>query len=133
MDAHGGWIASVLDLAKFAAAFDDPQSSPLLSAESWARMHQRPPGLAGHNPEGVPKEPFYSLGWLNRTVGPNRINHWHSGSLPGTATILIRRHDGKNLIALMNARVSPSSPHLGRAIDALLHRAANQVTEWPEE
>ena len=26
MDSHGGWIASAIDLAKFAAAFDDPDN-----------------------------------------------------------------------------------------------------------
>ena len=61
------------------------------------------------------------------------MNYWHTGSLPGTATILIRRHDGRNFVALINSRVSKSSNHLGRAIDSLLHKAANEVTDWPNE
>ena len=64
-------------------------------------------------------------------VGVAKINHWHTGSLNGTATILIRRHDCKNFVALLNTRVSPSSSHLGRDIDSLLHKAANEVNEWP--
>jgi N-acyl-D-amino-acid deacylase len=131
MDAHGGWIASATDLAKFAAAFDDPDNCPILSRQSIEMMYARPPGLAGHEEDGSQKDRFYSLGWLNRVVSGGRVNHWHTGSLAGTATILIRRHDGKNLIALLNSRVSPSASHLGRAIDSLLHVAANDVTEWP--
>ena len=71
---------------------------------------------------------------MNRTVGENQVNHWHTGSLNGTATILIRRHDGKNFVALLNTRVSPvtDSP-LSRDLEALLHLAADEVPEWPAE
>ena len=133
MDSHGAWIASAGDLAKFAAAFDDPNNCPILSYESIELMYRRPPGLAGHAEDGSKKDVFYSLGWSNRVLKGGRINHWHTGSLPGTAAILIRRHDGRNFVALLNCRVSPSANHLGRAIDSLLHKAANQVTDWPTE
>jgi N-acyl-D-amino-acid deacylase len=133
MDAHGGWIASAVDLARFAAAFDDPDRCPVLSRPSIERMHARPEGLAGHEEDGSPKDVYYSLGWLNRDVGQGRTNHWHSGSLPGTATLLIRRHDGRNFIALLNSRVSPNAGRLSSVLDGLLHEAANAVTEWPAE
>ncbi|MCA9055963.1 MAG: beta-lactamase family protein, partial [Planctomycetaceae bacterium] len=131
MDSHGGWLASAVDLAKFAAAFDDPNASPLLSRQSIDQMYGRPPGQAGYNDAGEPKEVYYSLGWQNRVLGADRSNHWHNGSLPGTATILIRRSDGVNLIALLNTRVSPSVENLGRELDRTLHRAANAVQAWP--
>ncbi len=133
MDSHGGWVASATDLAKFASAFDDPDNCPILSRESIELMHRRPPGLAGHEEDGSKKDVYYSLGWSNRVLSGGRLNHWHTGSLPGTAAILIRRHDGRNFVALLNSRVSPSTDHLGRAIDSLLHKAANEVTDWPNE
>ncbi|MEZ6134781.1 MAG: serine hydrolase [Pirellulaceae bacterium] len=132
MDSHGGWIASATDLAKFAAAFDDPDHCPILSRESIEAMYARPPGSAGQDEDGQEKAVYYSLGWNNRVVGKGRTNHWHTGSLSGTATILIRRHDGKNFVALLNSRVSPSTDHLGREIDSLLHQMANAVVDWPE-
>ena len=132
MDSHGGWIASAVDLARFACAFDDPQNSPLLSQKKIEMMYERPPGLAGQEDNGSPREPYYSLGWMNRTVENNEVNHWHTGSLSGTATIMIRRHDGKNFVALLNTRTSPSASHLGREIDQLLHAAAAEVTTWPK-
>jgi N-acyl-D-amino-acid deacylase len=141
MDSHGGWIATASDLARFAAAFDDPDSCPVLSRESIDMMFARPPGiagpgiaglgLAGHEENGSEKPVYYSLGWNNRVLSDGKINHWHTGSLPGTATILIRRHDGRNFVALMNSRVSPSSSHLGQEIDKLLHQMADEVKEWP--
>jgi N-acyl-D-amino-acid deacylase len=132
MDSHGGWIASAEDLAKFAAAFDDPDHCPILNRQSIEAMYRRPPGLAGHDEQGKEKPVYYSLGWNNRVLDNGKINHWHTGSLPGTATILIRRHDGKNFVALLNTRVSPTTNHLGREIDQLLHQMADAVTDWPE-
>lgn len=131
MDSHGGWLASAIDLAKLASALDDPKSSPLLSESSWSRMHARPPGFAGSDAEGKPKESYYTLGWFSRDQANGKANYWHTGSLDGSATILIRRNDGRNLVALLNSRASPSAEHLGRAIDKLLHRAANAVETWP--
>lgn len=135
MDSHGAWLASAIDLARFATAFDNPETCPILTAASIREMHVRPPGEAGYENDGQPKESYYTLGWLNRTTPDGEVNHWHTGSLPGTATILIRRHDNKNFIALFNTRTSPSprAPHLGQAIDPLLHQAAQQVINWPEE
>src|SRR5690606_23676337 len=124
MDSHGAWIASAVDLARFAAAFDDPRSCPILSASSIELMHERPPGLAGEDENGDPRSRYYCLGWSSRTVGDDKCNYWHTGSLAGTATILIRRHDGRNFVALFNARTSPHASHLGGAIDPLLHQAA---------
>jgi N-acyl-D-amino-acid deacylase len=131
MDSHGAWIASAEDLARFACALDDPQRSPLLKPESMAAMHARPPGLAGHSRGGKPKSQFYSLGWQNRELGDGRVDRSHSGSLAGTATILIRRHDGRNLVVLFNARSSPTLSHLGSGIIGPLDAVTNAIEKWP--
>ncbi len=132
MDAHGGWIASAVDLARFAVALDDAQPGKFLQPESMAAMYERPAGLAGHREDGTPKDVFYSLGWLNRVVDQGKAHHWHTGSLDGTAAILIRRADGRNFVVLFNSRVSPHVSHLATAIDPLLHKAAEGVEQWPE-
>ncbi len=133
MDAHGGWLASAVDLARFAAAFDDPRSCKLLDRETIQTMFARPEGLAGYEEDGNPKPFYYSCGWMNRPEANSGTNHWHAGSLPGTATILVRRHDGRNWVLLFNARMSPQVSNLAKAADPLIHQAANQVREWPEE
>ncbi len=127
MDSHGGWIATAEDIAKFAASFDDLDKSPILTRESIERMHSRPIGLAGYEEDGQPKESFYSLGWLNRVTDTGQVNHWHTGSLPGTTAIMIRRNDGRNMVALLNTRDGPQSKNLGQGIDRLLHKAANAI------
>ncbi|NQT15271.1 MAG: serine hydrolase, partial [Planctomycetes bacterium] len=133
MDAHGGWIASAVDLARLACAFNDPAQCKILDPASIEEMFARPPGLAGHEADGKPKAAYYSLGWWNRVVPEgDKFNRWHTGSLPGTATILVRRHDGRNWVVLFNARVSPHASHLTEAIDPLMHQAADEVRRWPK-
>jgi N-acyl-D-amino-acid deacylase len=132
MDSHGGWLASAVDLARFACAFDDPANCMLLKEDSIARMFAPPGGLSTDSKESDDNS-YYSCGWLNRPVGNgSKFNSWHTGSLPGTATLLVRRHDGRNFVILFNARSSPGVEHFGRAIDAKLNQAINQVDEWPQ-
>ena len=133
MDSHGGWIASAVDLARFASAFDDPPNCPILSEGSIKAMFGRPPGRLWQEEDGRPGSFYYALGWMVRTVGDSEeVNTWHTGSLNGTAALLVRRHDGRNWVVLFNSRRSGRSSHMGREIDPLLHEAADAVDDWPE-
>ncbi len=131
MDSHGGWIASSVDLARFAAAFDQPQDCPLLSRESVETMFRAPVDL--YNDEKRQPDYFYACGWMIRPLtASDAFNCWHTGSLPGTATLLVRRHDGTNWAVLFNTRSGHGVSHLGRAVDSLVHQAADAVSEWPD-
>jgi len=132
MDAHGGWIASAPDLVRFACALDDPQHCPILGPGAIADMFARPEGSAGFGDDGKPKAAYYGCGWLVRPKGGSKANHWHNGSLPGTSSLLVRRHDGLNWAVLFNQRKDPSGLSYGD-IDPALHRAANRVQGWPED
>ena len=125
MDSHGGWIASAVDLAKFALAIQDRDNSPLLRPEIWDLMHERPEGEAGYESSGEPKDVYYGLGWQNRALERDRWNRWHTGSLPGTSAILILRHDGWGMIGLMNSRTSANGEGLAGEFDQLMHRLAD--------
>lgn len=131
MDSHGAWLASASDLLRFACALDQPQNSPLLTAESIARMHDRPDGLAGYDQDGDPKSKYYGLGWSITTDSDGQITSTHSGSLPGTNTILIRRPDGRNVALLFNARVSAELSRVVNAILPELTDAIERIDEWP--
>jgi N-acyl-D-amino-acid deacylase len=133
MDSHGGWISSAPDLVRFASAFDKPNESKLLKAASIRTMFARPDGLAGHDKEGKAKDVFYGCGWQVRTLGrDDRMNTWHSGSLDGTSTILVRRAEGLCWAVLFNSRSSPNGKVLSGAIDPLVHQAADKVKRWPK-
>jgi len=126
MDAHGAWIASAVDLARFSAAVDPKAKHPLLSAATTNEMWKRPPGV----PES--DQTFYALGWQVRIMGEGKINTWHNGSLPGTFTVLVRRWDGLSWVALFNQRSEGKSMPPSDAIDGLLHEAADRVAQWPD-
>ena len=132
-EAHGGWIASAVDLVKFAAAFDDPSQCPILSAKSIEEMWARPDGAAGKELDGKPKDAFYGCGWLVRPIGgTQKSNTWHTGMIAGTEALLVRRWDGLNWSVLFNTQNSPTGNMLSGLIDGRLHEAADKVKAWPD-
>ena len=130
MDAHGGWIGSAVDLARFAAALHDAEHSPLLNPETIQTMHVPPEPPVSRNDDGSLKDHYYGCGWLVRPVG-KEANYWHTGSLPGTYTLLVRRHDGASWVVLFNQR-SDDKKLPDSEIDPALHRAAKAVSDWPK-
>jgi N-acyl-D-amino-acid deacylase len=132
MDAHGGWIASALDLARFAAALDDPAHSPLLQPATFSSMYAPPPAPVSRQEDGALAASYYGCGWSVRPMGEGRAHYWHNGSLPGTTTLLVRRADGLSWVALFNQR-SDDKTIPDNAIDPALHRAAAMVEKWPEQ
>jgi N-acyl-D-amino-acid deacylase len=132
MDAHGGWIASATDLVRFAAALDNSTYSPLLRSESFSVLYSPPAAPVSREGNGSLAARYYGCGWDVRPIADSgRANYWHTGSLPGTATLLVRRHDGLSWAACFNQR-SEDDKLPDAAIDPALHRAANRVKSWPE-
>ena len=133
MDAHGGWIASAVDLARFAAELDHPGKRPLLKPESIRTMNAPPEPPAWRKPDGGLADAYYGCGWMVRPHAlSGKANGWHSGSLPGTSTLLVRRWDGLSWAVLFNQR-SDDSKLPDSAIDPAMHRAAAAVKEWPKD
>src|SRR5207244_9123418 len=66
MDSHGGWVASAVDLARFAAALDDPQRSPLLKPPGFTTMYAPPPPPAWRKADGSLEDAYYGCGWSVR-------------------------------------------------------------------
>jgi CubicO group peptidase (beta-lactamase class C family) len=128
MDAHGGWIASAIDLVRFGCAVDArgrKDGKPLLSKGSLEAMTARPkPDVAEGN------DTYYGLGWSMRREGDD-LNWWHTGSLPGTSTVLVRAHNGMVWAVVFNTRPKDGGP-FNRAVDSGCWEAAASVKAWPE-
>jgi len=127
MDAHGGWVATALDLVRFACALDVITNSPLLRRSSIETMWARPSG------ESTNSSPYYAAGWSVRVVNSaGAMNTWHNGSLDGSTTLLVHRWDRLNWALLFNSREAERGhrDYLNE-IDPALHRAAAKVTAWP--
>jgi len=127
MDSHGGWIASAPDLARFAAAYNDPARCKILNAQSIATMFMEPAYF-----RGKPDAAWYGCGWQVRRAGTDGLNTWHTGLLDGTSTLLVRRSDGLCWAVLFNQNNNTKGQNLADKIDGLVHAAADQVRRWPE-
>lgn len=133
MDSHGAWIASAIDLMRFATAIDRPKKSKILRPNSLKEMFAPPPKPVWRTDAGKLQAAYYACGWMVRPHGDQgRANTWHTGSLDGTSTIIVRRHDGLSWAVLFNTRKTKSGNVPSRVIDPLVHRAANAVERWPE-
>ncbi|GLY79033.1 serine hydrolase domain-containing protein [Actinoallomurus iriomotensis] len=115
-----GWLATPVDLVRLARVYDGV--TPVLSAGSVA------PALA--IPEtGARRGRYYACGWHVRQTGRGLVT-WHSGSLPGTHTLLVRRFDGLTWAVMFDQRDDPSGEPY-RDIDTALHETADDIPGWP--
>jgi D-alanyl-D-alanine carboxypeptidase len=116
MDAHGGWIATAKDLMKFAVAVDGFSTKPdMLNATSINTMTT-----------GSSANASYGMGWMVNSSN----NWWHTGALPGTATMIARSSGGYSWAILTNTR-SMDANFTGE-MDQLVWRAINNSsTQWP--
>ena len=95
MDSHGGWISMAGDLVRFASQL------PLLL---------NPDSIRAMTTHGISED--YARGW-NVNQAPN---WWHTGSLPGTTTIMVHTAKGFCWAGLLNGR----SEGLGLVLDKLM-------------
>ena len=134
MDSHGAWIGSAREVCQFGSRLHQ-----LLSTDELKAVVARPPKPLWSDPDQ--QDHYYGLGWLvrpkNGKTSETEIpgmpcNTWHTGSLPGTSTLLVRRWDGYSWAVLFNRRRSEAESddagkHMARVIDPLIHQAVDQV------
>jgi uncharacterized protein (TIGR03437 family) len=121
MDAHGGWVASAIDYAKFLNAIDGRRGQPLLTPASIATLTAAP---AIDEYQGAAS--WYAMGMMVNTAN----NWWHSGSLDGTATYFIRTGDGFTYVLFLNSR-DQGEDALFQDIDSGYWNARSKVSSWP--
>jgi len=122
MDSHGGWIATPSNLVQFLDHLGSPNFPSLLKAETIRTMVTPSPA---YTPPTSPAK--YARGWMVRDNGAG--NWWHSGSLPGTTTVMVRTATGLCWAALANTRTQPSD-EIDASLDKLIWSMAQSVPEW---
>jgi N-acyl-D-amino-acid deacylase len=131
MDAHGGWIATMADLLRYATALDGQRGEPLLQTATVERMVSaaRPPaeGLNGAaNPD-----PATGLGWVVQP-GPTGLEWAHTGALGGsTSALLLRLGDGTWFAFVANSLPVDLVTIFGE-LRKTLTTGASQVRSWPD-
>ncbi len=109
MDSHGGWIASASSLVRFLVALPG-----LLRPETQKAMLTP-----------SPLQPTYARGWRVNTKG----THWHTGSLAGTTTLMVRTTHGLCWAVLTNGRERGAGSYT-EAIDRMMWDMVRKVPAW---
>jgi CubicO group peptidase (beta-lactamase class C family) len=114
MDSHGGWLGTAADLARFASRVDGlSRERDILRLETIREMTTATSANAA-----------YAKGWA-----VNRVpNWWHTGSLPGTTSIMVRTASGFCWAALGNSR--EANGDTGGAMDRMMWDLVRQVRGW---
>ena len=121
MDSHGGWIASSTELVQFLNHVAGAPGIPALLKPDTIKTMTTP---APAYPQGDAR---YARGWMVRDNGAG--NWWHSGSLPGTTTIMVRTSTGFCWAALCNTRTQPSN-EIDTALDQMMWNMVRTVPGW---
>jgi CubicO group peptidase (beta-lactamase class C family) len=122
MDSHGGWVASPASLVQFLDHLGGLPNLPSLLKPETIRMMTTPAPAYPQNSPGK-----YARGWMVRNNGQG--NWWHSGSLPGTTTIMVRTATGMCWAALTNTRTEPHN-EMDAALDQLVWNMVRVVPAW---
>jgi D-alanyl-D-alanine carboxypeptidase len=114
LDAHGGWIATATDLAKFMCHIND-STNDILQPSTIELMNT-----------GSSANPKYACGWT--ITGPNT---WHTGSLPGTQTeqAIIKQKGNYTFAILTNTRTNDSG--FQHDMDRIFWNALGKNPVWP--
>jgi CubicO group peptidase (beta-lactamase class C family) len=114
MDAHGGWIASATDLTRFMVHVDGfstkkdfLQKASIKTMTTTSHVYR-----------------YYSKGWAINT----QKDWFHTGSLPGSSSMLVRANDGVTWVFLANTRKGDG---FFRELDKMMRKAVNDVSSWP--
>ncbi|MEJ0094248.1 MAG: serine hydrolase domain-containing protein [Methylocella sp.] len=120
MDSHGAWVSSPSDLLGF---INGVFSGGLLNQDTLAAI------VANRATACDGSGALYGLGWALTPAG-NGFNIWHSGSLPGTTSILVKTiwSDGSNVCwaAVLNTRNEDWSTISG-ALDQAMWNAVDTL------
>lgn len=130
MDASGGWLASAVDLVRFASAFDNPASCPILNSKSIATMYARPEGEVGFEVDGN----YPGCGWFVWPEDRHKHRAYASsnGLVAGTSSYLMRRRDGINWAVLFNAANGPDGKPLMISFRDSSSSAFDKIQAWPK-
>lgn len=117
-DAHGGWVASPIDLARFIVRVDGlPTKSDIISANSHNLM-LTDSGIKDVNGN----DPNYGFGWGTQ-------NQWHNGAMEGTVCFLQALPNGYAYAVVANTR--PANDGFAFNLAGAVQKIISGVSKWP--
>jgi|HubBroStandDraft_5_1064220.scaffolds.fasta_scaffold11467_3 CubicO group peptidase (beta-lactamase class C family) len=121
MDSTDGWIATASDLVKFASHVGGSATIPSILQPDSIRMMTTP--SPAFTPANAPTK--YARGWMVDNEG----NFYHSGSLPGSSSLVLRTPYGMCWGAGTNTRSQPYAT-MNAAVFNLMGTIVSSVPEW---
>jgi CubicO group peptidase (beta-lactamase class C family) len=122
MDSDAGWLATASDLVIFLDHVAGAPNIPsLLKPETIKTMTTPTPAY----PQSSPAK--YARGWMVTNDGAG--DWWHSGSLPGSTTVMTRTSTGLCWAALTNTRTEPSN-QIDAALNDTMWNIVRSVPGW---
>ena len=110
MDAHGGWVASPIDLMRFMVRVDGfSTKSDILKPSTLKTMTTSSLGQG------------YAKGW---SVNASN-NWWHGGKLGGNRSIMVRTQSGYSWALIVNDSNGEGS------LDSTMWNVINGIQQWP--
>jgi N-acyl-D-amino-acid deacylase len=131
-DSCAAWVASAIDLVRFALALDE-QSGHELLLKPGTLQQTREDRVAAWAAPTVKR--FYGLGWMIDVARDGAETWWHGGAMPGTAAALTHRPNGIVYAVLFNSGPwTVEFGDLGSYGDAYqaIAAALDSIEEWPE-
>jgi CubicO group peptidase (beta-lactamase class C family) len=125
--AHGGWVASAVDTVRFASAFDDRASCPILSPTSVDTLFAQH-AYGNTSPDS---NQHYGCGWYVRRSGP-QAGQSHGGTIEGTKTQLCRWQDASTGDTFCASLLfNKYDGDLQWDLLGLIRDTADTITSWP--
>ncbi|MBN1416655.1 MAG: beta-lactamase family protein [Bacteroidales bacterium] len=112
----GGWIASAPELAKLVVAMDGFSSHPDILSKHSVRTMTR---------NGKKINPL--LGWRG---SDGRGTWWRTGTLAGTAAIVMRFNNDTNWVILLNT-TSDKRSRVHNELSKAIYKCMSEVKDWP--
>jgi N-acyl-D-amino-acid deacylase len=128
LDAHGGWIASAVDLLRLVRGVEGSGGvTPVLSADMIRQM------TAFQALQGQSASNYPGLGWrVNLPPLVTSEEWWHTGALQGCcAALLVRRADGVSYAVLFNLLPADYAGFFNELIP-LMRDEVERVRRWPQ-
>ncbi len=116
-DAHGGWLASPIDLERFLVHVDGfPTKPDIISSGSHTTMTTDSKIKDAKN-----NDPNYGFGW--------GVPQWHNGAMDGTIAFLSTMPNGYTYAVITNTR--PDNDGFAFNLSSTVQNIVNGVSKWP--
>jgi N-acyl-D-amino-acid deacylase len=129
LDAHGGWIASVVDLLRFVRGVEGSGGqSSILNSET-IKLMEEDPKLPNSNPNQ-----YYGLGWRIKTDGKDVVQWSHTGALEGSnSALLVRQANGISYALIFNFLPAdlPTMIVFFKELEETVENEIKRIRKWP--